>query len=50
MKSLFEKTKDTQKRMTQKVKDSLQQRNDMRTQMEEAFATKDAVSTLAKLK
>lgn len=49
MRSLFEKTKDTQKRMMQKVKDALQQRNDMRTQMEEAFAIKEAVSTVTNL-
>lgn len=49
MKSLCEKTKHAQKRMMQKVKDALQQRNDMRTQMEEAFATKEAVSTVTKL-
>ncbi|XP_040003176.1 sperm-associated antigen 5 [Xiphias gladius] len=42
MKSLFEKTKDTQTRMMQKVKDVFHQRNDMRTQMEEAFTAKEA--------
>ncbi|XP_056223916.1 sperm-associated antigen 5 [Seriola aureovittata] len=42
MKSLFEKTKETQTRMMQKVKDALHQRDDMRTQMEEAFTAKQA--------
>uniref|UniRef100_A0A3Q1EGB6 Sperm associated antigen 5 n=1 Tax=Acanthochromis polyacanthus TaxID=80966 RepID=A0A3Q1EGB6_9TELE len=42
MKSLFEKSKETQIRMIQKVKDALHQRNDMRIQMEEAFAVKEA--------
>lgn len=31
-------------RTTQKVKDSFQQREDMRLQMEEAFTAKEAVS------
>ncbi|KAG7221829.1 hypothetical protein INR49_017005, partial [Caranx melampygus] len=42
MKSLFERTKETQTRMMQKVKDALLQRDDMRTQMEEAFTAKEA--------
>ncbi|XP_040892911.1 sperm-associated antigen 5 [Toxotes jaculatrix] len=42
MKSLCEKTKETQTRMMQKVKDALHQRNDMRTQMEEAVTAKEA--------
>ncbi|XP_029013968.1 sperm-associated antigen 5 [Betta splendens] len=42
MKSLLKKTKETQKGMVQKVKDALQQRNDMKTQMEEAFTAKEA--------
>ncbi|XP_071360634.1 sperm-associated antigen 5 isoform X2 [Trachinotus anak] len=42
MKSLFEKTTETQTRMMQKVKDALHQRDDMRTQMEEAFTAKEA--------
>lgn len=46
MKSLFEKTKATQTRMVQKVKDALHQRDDMRTQMEDALTAKEAVNTL----
>ncbi|XP_008303672.1 sperm-associated antigen 5 [Stegastes partitus] len=42
MKSLFEKSKETQTRMIQKVKEALHQRNDMRIQMEEAFTAKEA--------
>ncbi|GAA6233801.1 sperm-associated antigen 5 [Lates japonicus] len=42
MKSLFEKTKETQTRMMQKVKDALHQRDDMRTQMEDALTAKEA--------
>ncbi|XP_013863232.1 sperm-associated antigen 5 [Austrofundulus limnaeus] len=42
MKSLFEKSKEMQMRMTQKVKEVLHEREDMRTQMEEAFTAKDA--------
>ncbi|XP_018517099.1 sperm-associated antigen 5 [Lates calcarifer] len=42
MKSLFEKTKATQTRMVQKVKDALHQRDDMRTQMEDALTAKEA--------
>lgn len=45
MKSLFEKTKQTHTTMMQKVKDALHHRDDMRIQMEEAFTTKEAVST-----
>lgn len=45
MKSLFEKSKETQIRMMQKVKDALQQRDGMRTKMEEAFTVKEAVSS-----
>lgn len=44
MKSLLEKSKEIQSRMMQKVKEALHQRNDMRTQMEEAFTAKEAVS------
>lgn len=44
MKSLFERTKETQTRMMQKVKDALHQRDNMRTQMEEAFTAKEAVN------
>ncbi|KAK5865625.1 hypothetical protein PBY51_019879 [Eleginops maclovinus] len=42
MKSLLEKTKMTQTKMMQKVKDALHQREDMRAQMEEAFTAKEA--------
>ncbi|XP_064859903.1 sperm-associated antigen 5 isoform X2 [Oncorhynchus nerka] len=42
MKSLYEKYKETQGRMVQKVRDTLQQREDMRRRMEEAFTAKDA--------
>ncbi|XP_028314060.1 sperm-associated antigen 5 [Gouania willdenowi] len=42
MKSLFEKSKRTQLRMTQKVKEALQQRSDMETQMQEAVTAKEA--------
>lgn len=35
--------------MMQKVKDALQQRDDMTTQMEEAFTAKQAVSTVTHL-
>ncbi|KAM6940685.1 sperm-associated antigen 5 [Xenentodon cancila] len=41
-KTLFEKSKETQTRMMQKVKDVLHQRNVMMTQMEEAFTAKEA--------
>lgn len=44
MKSLLEKTKETQTVMMQRVKDALLQKDDMRIQMEEAFTTKEAVS------
>uniref|UniRef100_A0A3Q3MKZ5 Si:dkey-25o16.4 n=1 Tax=Labrus bergylta TaxID=56723 RepID=A0A3Q3MKZ5_9LABR len=42
MKSLFEKSKETQTVMMQKVKDAFHQRDDMRMQMEEAFSAKEA--------
>ncbi|CAG5928585.1 unnamed protein product [Menidia menidia] len=42
MKSLLEKSKDTQTKMMQKVQDVLQQRNQMKNQMEEAFTEKEA--------
>jgi len=45
MKSLLEKSKETQTKMKQKVKEVLHQRNDMRNQMEEALTAKEAVST-----
>lgn len=35
--------------MMQKVKDALEQRDSMRTQMEEAFTVKEAVSTVTNL-
>ncbi|XP_030604047.1 sperm-associated antigen 5 [Archocentrus centrarchus] len=51
MTSLFEKSKDIQSRMMQKVKEALHQRNDMRTQMEEAFtAKKTAFSAMEQLR
>ncbi|CAB1327301.1 unnamed protein product, partial [Coregonus sp. 'balchen'] len=40
MKSLYEKCKESQGRMVQKVRDTLQQREDMRRRMEEAFTAK----------
>lgn len=49
MKSLFEKTKETQTVMMQKVKDALHQRDEMRAGMEEAFTAKEAVSTVTNL-
>lgn len=49
MKSLCEKTKETQTAMIQKVKDALHQKDDMRIQMEEAFTAKEAVSTVTNL-
>ncbi|KAE8300277.1 hypothetical protein D5F01_LYC00414 [Larimichthys crocea] len=42
MKSLFEKTKETQTVMMQKVKDALHQRDEMRAGMEEAFTAREA--------
>lgn len=45
MKTLFEKSMEMQTRTVQKMKEVLQEREDMRTQMEEAFTAKDAVST-----
>ncbi|XP_069545433.1 sperm-associated antigen 5 isoform X1 [Brachyistius frenatus] len=42
MRSLLEKSKETQTRMEQKVKDALHQRNDMRTRMEETLTAKEA--------
>ncbi|XP_030004690.1 sperm-associated antigen 5 [Sphaeramia orbicularis] len=42
MKSLFAKSKETHVRMVQKVKDALQQRDNMQIQMEEAFTAKEA--------
>lgn len=46
MKSLLEKSKVTQARMLQKVNDAFQQREDMRTQMEEANKAKEAVKNI----
>ncbi|KAK2817161.1 hypothetical protein Q5P01_025352 [Channa striata] len=48
MKSLIEKTTETQKKMMQKVQDALQQRNEMRTQMEDAFTAKEAAFSAMK--
>ncbi|KAM4603346.1 sperm-associated antigen 5-like [Polymixia lowei] len=42
MKSLYDKCKDMQSRMVQKVRETLQEREDMRQQMEEAFTAKEA--------
>ncbi|KAM6941858.1 sperm-associated antigen 5 [Lycodopsis pacificus] len=42
MKSVLEKTKDTQTALLQKGKDAFQQRDDMRMQMEDAFTAKEA--------
>ncbi|KAM4594947.1 sperm-associated antigen 5 [Fundulus diaphanus] len=42
IKSLVEKSKETQTRSLEKVKEVLHQRNEMKTQMEEAFASKEA--------
>lgn len=42
MKSLLEKSKDSQTRILEKTKEVLHQRNDMRTHMEEAFTAKEA--------
>uniref|UniRef100_A0A3Q2PVC1 Sperm associated antigen 5 n=1 Tax=Fundulus heteroclitus TaxID=8078 RepID=A0A3Q2PVC1_FUNHE len=42
IKSLVEKSKETQTRSLEKVKEVLHQRNQMKTQMEEAFASKEA--------
>ncbi|XP_044203057.1 sperm-associated antigen 5 [Thunnus albacares] len=51
MRSLFEKSKETQTRMMQKVKDVLQQRDNMQTQMEEAFNVKEAaLNTMEQLR
>ncbi|XP_031719187.1 sperm-associated antigen 5 [Anarrhichthys ocellatus] len=42
MKSVLEKTKDTQTALMQKGKDAFHQRDDMRMQMEDAFTAKEA--------
>ncbi|KAK7930528.1 hypothetical protein WMY93_006923 [Mugilogobius chulae] len=42
MKSLLEKSRESQVRMIQKVKDALQQKEDMHTQMEQAISARDA--------
>ncbi|CAJ1052428.1 sperm-associated antigen 5 [Xyrichtys novacula] len=42
VKSLFEKTKQTQAVVMQRVKEAFRQRDDMKTQMEEAFSAKEA--------
>ncbi|XP_076003958.1 sperm-associated antigen 5 [Genypterus blacodes] len=42
MKSLFEKSKETQGKMMQKVRDAFQERADMKTQMDEAVAAEQA--------
>ena len=43
MKGLCGRFMDSQARMAQKVRDALQEREDMRRQMEEALSTKEAV-------
>ena len=43
MKGLCGRFMDTQARMAQKVRDALQEREDMRRQMDEALRTKEAV-------
>ncbi|XP_061778920.1 sperm-associated antigen 5 [Nerophis lumbriciformis] len=51
MKSLFTKSKEMQTRLTQKVKDALQQRDHMRTKMDEALTVKEAaLSTVEQLR
>uniref|UniRef100_A0A3B3ZAB5 Sperm associated antigen 5 n=1 Tax=Periophthalmus magnuspinnatus TaxID=409849 RepID=A0A3B3ZAB5_9GOBI len=51
MKSLVGKSRESQVRMIQKVKDALQDREDMRTKMEEAFSAKDtAYSVMGQLR
>ncbi|XP_061888924.1 sperm-associated antigen 5 isoform X2 [Entelurus aequoreus] len=51
MKSLFTKSKEMQTRLMQKVKDALQQRDHMRTQMDEALTVKEAaLSTVEQLR
>uniref|UniRef100_A0AAV2J7P3 Sperm-associated antigen 5 n=1 Tax=Knipowitschia caucasica TaxID=637954 RepID=A0AAV2J7P3_KNICA len=46
MKSLLVKSRECQMRMIQKVKDSLEQKEEMRTQMEEALAAKDSTESV----
>nr|XP_057922752.1 sperm-associated antigen 5 [Doryrhamphus excisus]XP_057922761.1 sperm-associated antigen 5 [Doryrhamphus excisus] len=51
MKFLYTKSKEVQSRMMQKVKDALQQRDQMKTQMDEAFTAKEAAfSTVEQLR
>ncbi|XP_038569125.1 sperm-associated antigen 5 [Micropterus salmoides] len=51
MKSLFERTKETQTVMMRKVKDAFHQRDDMKVQMEEAFTAKEvAFSAMEQLR
>lgn len=49
MRSLFERMKKAHTAMVEKVKDVLHRRDDMRTQMEEAFTAKEAVNPEANL-
>lgn len=49
MRSLFERTKQVHMEMMEKAKRVLQQKDDMRLQMEEAFRAKEAVSAEADL-
>lgn len=46
MTSVFTKAKEVQTAMMQKVQEALYQRDDMKTQMKEAFSAKEAVCTL----
>lgn len=49
MRSLFERTKQVHMGMMEKAKGVLQEKDDMRLQMEEAFRAKEAVSAEANL-
>lgn len=49
MRSLFERKKQVHMAMMEKAKGVLQQKDDMRMQMEEAFKAKEAVSAEANL-
>lgn len=49
MRTLFERTKQVHMAMMEKTKGVLQQKDDMRMQMEEAFRAQEAVSAEANL-
>ncbi|KAL1023783.1 hypothetical protein UPYG_G00046050 [Umbra pygmaea] len=49
MRSLYAKCKETQDRMAQKVRDALQQREDMRRDREEAFSSRQAAFSATEL-